>query len=100
MLETELHPTENPGAPGGEQPADVQINLNISFDVSQLLFTINGVTGFLPPTVPVLLQILSGAQSATDLLPAGSVYTLPPNKVIEVSIPGGSPGFPVSNPAS
>jgi iron transport multicopper oxidase len=51
---------------------------------------------FTPPTVPVLLQILSGAQLAQDLLPSGSVYSLPRNKVIEVSIPGGAPGAPVS----
>lgn len=50
---------------------------------------------FLPPSVPVLLQILSGAKAAQDLLPSGSVYTLPPNKVIEISIPGGTPGAPV-----
>jgi hypothetical protein len=49
---------------------------------------------FIPPNMPVLLQILSGVP-AQDLLPSGSVYTLPPNKVIEVSIPGGSPGAPV-----
>jgi iron transport multicopper oxidase len=46
----------------------------------------NGAS-FFPPTLPVILQILSGVQSAQDLLPAGSVYTLPPNKVIEISIP-------------
>lgn len=50
---------------------------------------------FVPPTAPVLLQVLSGAQAAQDLLPSGSVYTLPPNKVIEISIPGGAPGAPV-----
>ena len=47
------------------------------------------------PTVPVLLQILSGAQSATDLLPAGSVYVLPPNSVVELSMPAGAAGGPV-----
>lgn len=50
----------------------------------------------MPPTVPVLLQILSGAQAATDLLPAGVLYTLPPNKVIELSMPGLAAGGPVS----
>jgi iron transport multicopper oxidase len=50
---------------------------------------------FVPPTLPVMLQVLSGAQAAQDLLPAGSVYSLPPNKVIEISIPGGAPGAPV-----
>lgn len=51
-------------------------------------FTLGGVA-FVPPSMPVLLQILSGKTAATDLLPSGSVYTFPPNKVIEISIPGG-----------
>ncbi|KAG6845382.1 hypothetical protein H0H87_010097 [Tephrocybe sp. NHM501043] len=93
LLETNLHPRENPGAPGGSAPADVQLNLNIAFANAQ--FKINNAT-FVPPTVPVLLQILSGARLAKDLLPAGSVYTLPPNQVVELSIPGGSVGSPVS----
>lgn len=41
-----------------------------------------------------MLQILSGTVAAADLLPAGSVYSLPSNSTIEVSIPG---GFPVSS---
>jgi hypothetical protein len=49
---------------------------------------------FIPPTAPVLLQILSGAHTAADLLPPGSIYTLPPNSVIEISVPGGTPGAP------
>lgn len=48
---------------------------------------------FQSPSIPVLLQILSGSTSATDLLPAGSVYTLPGNSTIELSL---SSGFPVS----
>jgi hypothetical protein len=43
-------------------------------------FTLNNVA-FNPPTVPVLLQILSGQHSAQSLLPTGSVYTLPSNTV-------------------
>jgi len=52
-----------------------------------------------PPT-PVLLQMLSGAKHPSDLLPKGSVYELPLNKVIEISLPntGVAPGGPVSNP--
>lgn len=97
LVETNLHnlaPTVVPGTPepGG---ADVTINLDLLFDVTNLDFTVNGVS-FVPPTVPVLLQILSGAQTAQDLLPSGSVYVLPPNKTIEISIPGGTAaGFPV-----
>ncbi len=45
---------------------------------------------FNPPTVPVLLQILSGAQYAQELLPAGSVYGLPMNASIELTIPPGA----------
>lgn len=98
MVETNLHPLSNPGAPGVPTPgaADVNINLDIEFLFSSLHFTVNGAT-FAPPTLPVLLQILSGAHTAQDLLPAGSVYVLPPNKVIELSIPGGSIGSPVSD---
>ena len=51
-------------------------------------FSLNGVP-FNPPAVPVLLQILSGARNANELLPTGGVLSLPANKTIEVSIPGG-----------
>ena len=97
MLETNLHPLSKPGAPGVPMPgaADVNLNLNIVFNFGTEKFTVNGAS-FIPPTAPVLLQILSGAQAAQDLLPSGSVYVLPRNKVIELSIPGGSPGSPVS----
>lgn len=49
---------------------------------------------FVPPTVPVLLQILNGTLDAHDLLPPGSVYNLPPYSTIELSIPGGVTGGP------
>ncbi|KAG6827038.1 laccase [Tricholoma furcatifolium] len=91
LNEVDLHPLDNPGAPGGSNPADVQLVLDIAFANAE--FTVNGAT-FVPPTVPVLLQIISGARLATDLLPSGSVYTLPPNQVIEIIIPGGTTGAP------
>ena len=97
MLETNLHALINPGAPGkpvlGE--ADVKLNLEIAIDPNTNLFTMNNVS-FVPPTNPVLLQILSGVHTAQDLLPSGDVFVLPRNKVIEISIPGGSLGSPVS----
>ena len=61
---------------------------NACQDATSHNFTINGYA-FIPPSVPILLQILSGAQDAASLLPSGSIYSLPPNKTIEVSIPGG-----------
>ncbi|KAG6898927.1 Acyl-coenzyme A oxidase 2 [Termitomyces sp. T159_Od127] len=95
LLETNLHPLDDPAAPGVPTPgaADVDLNLAIGFDPTKFQFTINGAQ-FIPPTVPVLLQILSGAKTAQDLLPSGSIYLLPRNKVVEVSIPGGAPGAP------
>ena len=98
MAETNLHPLVDPAAPGIPKPgaADVNLNLDIEFNVTSFRFTVNNAT-FIPPTLPVLLQIISGARTAQELLPPGDVYVLPPNKVIEISMPGGSPGSPVSN---
>ncbi|KIM83693.1 laccase [Piloderma croceum F 1598] len=95
LVEYNLVPLLNPAAPGTPEVggADVLLNLNLAFNVTTLDFTINGVT-FIPPSVPVLLQILSGKMAATDLLPSGSVYTLPLNKVVELSMPAGIPGGP------
>ena len=98
LVETNLHPLTHPAAPGIPKPgaADVNLNLNIQFNVQDLEFTVNNAS-FIPPTLPVLLQIISGAKTPQELLPPGDVYVLPPNKVIEISMPGGSPGSPVSN---
>jgi len=94
MLEPNLHPLVALGAPGGSGPPDVALNIAITFNPAEGLFNINGVDGFTPPPVPVLLQIISGARTAQELL-GSSVFVVPPNSVIEVSIPGGTPGFPV-----
>ncbi|CAK5283001.1 unnamed protein product [Mycena citricolor] len=91
--EVDLHPLVSPGAPGGAYVggADVQLNMDLAFNTSTFKFTING-TSFVPPTVPVLLQILSGAQTAQSLLPNGSVYTLPHFASVEITLPGGVVG--------
>nr|CAR47803.1 multiple oxidase [Phlebia tremellosa] len=95
LAEGDLHPLDNPAAPGQPFPGgvDYALNLNLTFDGPTLKFLINGVS-FVPPTVPVLLQILSGAQTAQDLLPTGSVYSLPSNATIELSLPAGPAGGP------
>ncbi|KAJ7071964.1 laccase [Mycena amicta] len=95
LVETDLHPLVATPVPGDAVVggADVVMNLVISLDFTTFTFEINGKS-FTPPTAPVLLQILSGAQSATDLLPTGSVFTLPANAVVELSIAGGTPGAP------
>ncbi len=100
LLETNLHPLTNPAAPGPPVPAAeskgqvLSIPYNITFSANPRQFFVNNAS-FIPPTVPVLLQILSGAHTAHELLPKGSVYTLPPNKVIEITIPGNVAAAPV-----
>ncbi|KAF7965048.1 hypothetical protein HWV62_829 [Athelia sp. TMB] len=91
LVESTLVPLKNPGAPGKPEVggADYSLNLDLGFNSGASRFTING-DSFISPTVPVLLQILSGAQTAQDLLPSGSVFALPHNKVIELSIPAGN----------
>ena len=54
----------------------------------------NNVT-YESPTVPILLQILSGVP-VRDLLPAGSIYPLRRDESVELYIPAGAPGGPVS----
>ena len=96
--EGKLHPLINPGAPGIPEigQADVNIQLAVGLNSSDY-FTFNNVS-FVDPPIPVLLQILSGAQQASQLLPNGSVYVLPSNKTIELSFPNptAAPGSPVS----
>jgi iron transport multicopper oxidase len=95
LNEANLVPLENPGAVGtpGDAGVDMAMNLAFNFDFSTLTLQINGKS-FVPPTVPVLLQIMSGAQSAASLLPSGSVYTLPGNANIQLSLPAGVAGGP------
>jgi iron transport multicopper oxidase len=85
LNEGSLHPSLNPAAPGKPYIGGADVQINLEFALNGFRLSINGVS-YNPPTVPVLLQILSGAKTAADLLPTGSIYVLPPNKVIEVSM--------------
>jgi iron transport multicopper oxidase len=97
LLETSLSPLKNPGVPGApvQGGADIDLHFNIIFNTTDQRFWVNGAT-FIPPSVPVLLQILSGAGSAQELLPSGSIYVLPRGKSVEVSLTGSSSSGPVS----
>ncbi|KAF7344051.1 Laccase A [Mycena venus] len=118
LVETNLHPLVATPVPGTHAvgATNVALNLAITFNFYNVqvrrewgggsppfclyqrnLFRTDCTAfhqEFIPPTAPVLLQILSGAHTAAELLPPGSIYTLPPNSVIEISIPGGTPGAP------
>ncbi|KAL0564989.1 Laccase-1 [Marasmius crinis-equi] len=87
LNDADMHPiaSEGPGKLGSD-PADVAFNLVIT-QPNLPFFDINGIS-FVPPTLPVLLQILSGAAEPKDFLPTEQVFLIPPNKTIEISIPG------------
>ncbi|KIJ65365.1 multicopper oxidase [Hydnomerulius pinastri MD-312] len=93
LLETNLHALVNPGAPGIPEYGKADINIHLTANNTGGVYYINGVQ-YKPPTVPVLLQIMSGAQLATDLMPNGSVITLEPNKVVELTMVTGGFGGP------
>ncbi|KAF9445699.1 multicopper oxidase [Macrolepiota fuliginosa MF-IS2] len=95
LIEAELRPNPSISAPGERQPngTDATFNLALDFDPNAFLFTING-TSFKSPSVPVLLQILSGAHTAQDLLPAGSIYTVERNKTVQITFNSGVVGGP------
>ncbi|KAF5391088.1 hypothetical protein D9757_003138 [Collybiopsis confluens] len=82
-----MHPiaSENPGKLGSGPP-DIFFELNIA-QPNPPFFDINNIS-YISPTVPVLLQILSGAAQPTDFLPSDQVLLITPNATIEVSIPG------------
>ena len=81
-----------PGTSGNGN-ADVNLNLEFAFDGTDLAFTVNG-EAYESPSLPVLLQLLSGEYSAGELLPEGSIYYLNKNEVIELSMPAGVAGGP------
>ncbi|KAG2035339.1 laccase [Suillus americanus] len=93
LQETNLHALINPGAPGISEYGKADINLNLEVSVTGLKFYVNNVT-FQSPTIPVLLQILSRARDASQLLPTGSVYVLEANKVVELTMTITGPGGP------
>ncbi|KAH7909939.1 laccase [Hygrophoropsis aurantiaca] len=101
MNETNLHPLTtldlsemSPSRDLFKEEADVKLNLILGKNMTTYNFLINGFQ-YMSPSMPVLMQLLSGAMTASDLAPNGSVYTLPRNKVIEISMPpDDAPGRP------
>ncbi|KIK92618.1 laccase [Paxillus rubicundulus Ve08.2h10] len=94
LNETFLRPFVNDSARLLQPEADVKLNLVLGKNESNYNFLINNVQ-YTSPSVPVLLQILSGAVSPSELEPKGSVYALPKDKVVEISMPpDDAPGRP------
>jgi len=81
--------------PGFQDPEpDIRINLVLNKNMTNYNYLINGAQ-YYPPDTPILMQLLSGKTQALDLIPSGSIYTLPRNKIVEVSMPpDDAPGRP------
>jgi len=95
LLETDLHPLSHPAAPGRSTAdgADYVFNVTMGFDEETFTWTMNGAQ-FVAPDVPVLLQILSGARTAQELLPKGSFLVVERNKTVQINFPSGLIGGP------
>ncbi|KAG1902511.1 laccase [Suillus fuscotomentosus] len=72
--------------PGFPEIGKADVHINLLATTVDGIFRVNNVT-YHNPLTPVLLQMLSGAQHPSDLLPSGSVYELPSNKVVELTLP-------------
>ncbi|KAG8791727.1 hypothetical protein FRC12_008259 [Ceratobasidium sp. 428] len=89
-----LKPVENPGAPGGNRPADVVIDLKYGgVSGGKTGWQVNG-SQYKAPSLPTLLAILSkNATTSADFAPSENTLVLPFNKVVELRIQGSSQGF-------
>ncbi|KAF8155428.1 laccase 16 [Crassisporium funariophilum] len=94
LEEYQLAALENPGAPGGNAPADRSIDLNFSQDVTngRLEWTINGIQ-YQSPDLPTLLNIIAnGYSTESNFTRPEHTFVLAPNQVIELVIHGSSHG--------
>ncbi|KAJ7066264.1 laccase 3 [Mycena amicta] len=82
-----MHPIASEG-PGklGSGPPDLAVTLNIA-QPNLPFFDINGIS-YQSPSLPVLLQLLSGASKPQDFIPSEQLILLPPNSIVDISIPG------------
>ncbi|KAL0950669.1 hypothetical protein HGRIS_007453 [Hohenbuehelia grisea] len=71
-----------------QTPREPDVKINLNFTVDEDNYVVNGKPYF-PVSVPTLLQILNGTDPHS-LLPKGSIITVPRNKLIEISMPGGA----------
>ncbi|TFK37385.1 laccase-4 [Crucibulum laeve] len=89
-----LVPLENPGAPGGSQPADHVIDLQFTRDVNagKLEWTVNNIR-YEPPTLPTLLNIIANNFTVeSDFSVHEHTLVLSPNEIVELHIHGSANG--------
>ncbi|KAJ7083793.1 Cupredoxin [Mycena epipterygia] len=76
---TPLFPTPAPHA-------DIYMTFVTSMTVNKTQWNINNVS-YLAPTIPTLVKILDGADSAGDFNVTENTFILPPNKVVQITFP-------------
>ncbi|RDB27686.1 Laccase-4 [Hypsizygus marmoreus] len=88
-----LAPLENPGAPGGNRPADRTIDLRFDRSVNgQLEWTVNGIR-YESPDVPTLLNVMvNGLTSEKDFKPSEHTFVLQKDQIIDLVIHGSANG--------
>jgi len=94
LEEHNLHELGSTGAPGGSGPADHIIDLNFTKDKDNndaVTWLVNGIR-YESPSVPTLLQILSGARLATDFAEEEHTIILAKDEVVELRIHGSANG--------
>ncbi|QRV94974.1 Multicopper oxidase [Ceratobasidium sp. AG-Ba] len=92
LVEENLHPLINPGAPGGSNPADVVVNLALGRSTvnGTPAFTFNNIR-YQSPSLPTLLKIMANnATTDADFSTSEHTITLPMNKTIELAFTGGA----------
>ncbi|KAJ6578235.1 Cupredoxin [Mycena capillaripes] len=80
----------DPGAPGGDAPADHRLNLTFA-SPGDGVWEINGEV-YVPPTLPTLLKIINGASVASDFNTSEHTFILNLNEVVELEIHGSDLG--------
>jgi len=93
LLETNLHPLVPSPVPGLPFPGGADHNITLDVTLSSAGFAVNNFS-FANPSVPILLQILSGTKTVQDLIPSGSIYGLKHGEVVQLTIPAGVVGGP------
>ncbi|KAJ7698040.1 Cupredoxin, partial [Mycena rosella] len=81
----------DPGAPGGDAPADHRLNLTFA-SPGDGVWAINGEV-YTPPTLPTLLKIINGATVASDFNTSEHTFILKQGEVVELEIHGSDLGI-------
>ncbi|KAJ7062808.1 laccase [Mycena amicta] len=81
----------NPGAPGGDAPADHVIDLKFN-SAGNGVWEINGIS-YTPPDLPTLLKIVNGATLVSDFNVSEHTFVLKDQEVVELHIHGSDHGI-------